>query len=416
MGNYISCLDEKTYPNYFQCMRSYTNQTFKEVSCIIKTESGFKTIPENLIFPIIYGYSPLEYYLLSKDSHLIVLLEKANGENVKYIVDIGEKRRDIYFEEFRTKTPESILLTNQDNNNGPKKLKLTEARAYGFKRIEDIKKLSKVISQKLNNVFYVPLSLSGVLLFSNLQYFPKIYYISRPYTIEIPYVYNTTYTSFGVTKKPIETYNKDLNFFSIMRLEEYPTIEPFSLGLNYDFELDRRNLNKFEIQINYDEFMHRYYSSIAKTAETISISKICPEDIGPQQIVRYNDGIIFIDPAAGLKISTSQKGLEKIIIEAIKDIIEGTEESLLLKHCMKVGNIVVCNEKIKNPDFSKMVTGNIREQLKYYGNRPDNLIKNITIGDIKLRDIIHQPRKDEFEENRKIISRVLELYLKSYNN
>jgi hypothetical protein len=379
---------------------------------------GSKTeaIQKNLIFPTVYGYIPPKYEALSKDSHLIVLLRKENGEDIKYIIDIGKKRRDIYLDELsRTKIPESILLINLDNKNDFKKL--IEARAYFFTTKEDIKKLWKKIDKKLDNIFYVPLSLSLILLINNSKYFPEIYYISRPYTIETPYVYEIIYKSSGITKKPIEIFNKDLNFLSIIDFEKYPTIEPYSLGLNYDFELDQRNLNNFEIQINYDDFTHRLYKSIAKTLETISISKISSEDMGPHQIIIDNNGDIkFIDFAAGLKMPTNQKGLEKIIIETIKDIIEGIKESPLLKHCIKVGNTVVCNEKTINPNFRKMLVYDLEKQLEHCSNRLDKLIRNIKIGDSRLSDIIYQHIKDEFEENREITSRALELYLKSYDN
>jgi len=416
MGNYISCLYEKNYPDYFQCTRMDINPPFTWASYFIKTESRTEAIPKNLIFPTIYGYVLPEHYTLSEDSHLIVLLRKWNGEDVKYITDIGKRRKDIYLDTFsRTKIPESILLINLDKNPFDLK-KLVETRPYYFTTIKDIEKLFKIVCKKLDNVFYVPLSLSLVLLINNSKYFPKIYYISRPYTIETPYVYKIIYKSSGITKKPIEIFNKDLNFLSIIDFEKYPTIEPYSLGLNYDFELDQRNLNNFEIQIRYDEFKHRLYSPIAKTAETISISKISPEDIGPYQIIVDNNGNTkFIDFASGFKISINLKGLEKIIIEVIKDIIEGIKESPLLKHCTKVGNTVVCNEKIINPNFPKMLVYDIEKQLKDYDNRPNKLIRNIVIGDSKLSDIIHQPREDEFEENREIISRTLELYLKNNN-
>jgi len=416
MGNYISCLDEKKYLDYFQCVRNYINPPFEWASYFIRTESRTEAIQKDLIFPTIYGHLLSKYYTLSEDSHLIVSLRKENGEDVKYIIDIGKRRRDIYFDEFfRRKIPESILLINLDNNNDFKKL--IEARAYYFTTREDIKKLWKGICKNLDNVFYAPLSLSIILLIINSEYFTKINYISIPYTIKTPYVYGIIYKSSGITKKPIEIFNKDLNFLSIINFEKYSTIEPYSLGLNYDFELDQKNLNNFEIQINYDDFTHRLYNSIEKTLETISISKISPEDIGPYQIIVDNNGNIrFIDFAAGLKIPTNQKGLEKIIIEAIKDIIEGIKESPLLKHCIKAGNTVVCNEEIINPDFRKMLVYNIEKQLEDYSNRLDKLIRNIKIGDSRLSDIIHQHRKDEFEENREIISRALELYLTSYNN
>jgi len=415
MGNYISCLDEKNYDDYFQCTRNYINPPFKGASYFIKTESRTEAIQKNLIFPIIYGHIQPMYYALSKDSYLIVSLRK-EMEDVKYITDIGKRRRDIYLDEFsRTKIPESILLINSDDNNDFKKL--IEARAYYFTTKKDIEKLWKIIYRELNNVFYVPLSLSLIPLINNSKYFPKIYYISRPYTIETPYVYKRIYKTSNTIKKPIETFNKDLNFLSIINFETYPTMEPYSLGLNYDFELDQRNLKNFEIQVNYDDFTHRLYNSIAKTLETISISKISPEDIGPQQIVIDNNGNPkFVDFAPGLRVSTNQKGLEKIIIEAIKDIIEGIKDSPLLKHCTKNGNYIICNEKIINPNFREIPVYNLEKQLEKCGGRLDKLIRNIKIGDIRLSDIIHQYRKDEFEENREIISKALELYLKSYNN
>jgi len=416
MGNYISCLNEKAYHDYFQCMRDYKNPSFRWASYFIRIRSRTEAIQKNLIFPTIYGRSLSKYHTLPEDSYLIVLLRKENEENEEYTTDIGKRRGDIYFDESsRTKIPESILLINLNNNNDLKKL--IEARAYYFTTRKDIEKLFKRLCRKLDNIFYVPLSLSLIPLINNSKYFPKIYYISRPYTIEIPYVYEIIYKSSGITKRPIEIFNKDLNFLSIIDFEEHPTIEPYLLRLNYDFELDRRNLNNFGIQINYDDLEHRFYNSIAKTLETISISKISPEDIGPYQIVIDNNGNIrFIDFASGLKIPTNQKGLEKIIIEAIKDIIVGIKESPLLKHCIKVRNTVVCNEKIINPNFSKMLVYDIEKQLEGYGNRPDILIRKIMIGDSRLSDIIYQHGKDEFEENREIISRALKLYLKSYNN
>ncbi|MFZ8855626.1 MAG: hypothetical protein ACO2OX_00285 [Candidatus Nanopusillus sp.] len=416
MNSYISCLYERNYHDYFQCIRNYKNPPFTLASYFIRIGSKTEAIPKNLIFPTIYGHISSMYQVLSEDSYLIVLLKKENEEDEKYITDIGKRRMDIYLNEpSRTKTPESILLINLDDKNDLKKL--IEARAYNFKTRKDMEKLLKKISQKLDNVFYVPLSLSLILLIINSKFFPKIYYISRPYTIETPYVYKIVYKSSGITKKPIKIFNKDLNFLSIIDFERYPTIEPYSLGLDYDFELDQRNLNNFEIQINYDDFEHKLYSSMAKTAEKISISGVCPADISPYQIIRDNNGDIrFIDFADGFDVSISQKGLEKIIIKAIKDIIVGIKESPLLKHCMKVGNNVVCNEKIINPNFPKMLVRNIEEQLEDYDNKPDILIRKIIIGDSKLSDIIYQPRKDEFEKNREIISRALELYLKSYNN
>jgi len=417
MNNYMSCLYEKSYYDYFQCVREHVNSknSFEGASYFIKIGSKTVAIPKNSIFPTIYEYILFGYYTLPENSHLIVSLRKADTF-IEYIKNIGERRDDIYFVEYsRTKLPESILLKNPRENDDKK---LIEARVYHLTTKRDIEKLKKSLDKRFADNFYIPLSLSLILLLKNQEYFPNIYYISRPYTIDTPYVYEIIYKTSGIIKKPIKIFNDNLNFLSIIEFEKYPTIEPYSLNLDYKFEQNRNNLNNFEIQINYDDFTHRLYNSIAKTLETISISRISPEDIGPHQIIVDNNGDIrFIDFAAGLKIPTNQKGLEKIIVEALKDIIEGIVESPLIKHCTKNGNYVICNEKIKESELPKMLVADIERPFKDdYNNNIYNLIKNIKIGDNKLIDIIKQHREDKFVENKEIVSKALELYLRSYNN
>jgi hypothetical protein len=432
MDNYISCIYEKNYDDYFQCIRNYVNSKnlFEGASYFIRTPSGTEAIQKNLIFYKIYGRAILNYHNLAflhkaygleypdlpENSYLIVSLKKGN-DTIEYIKNIGEKRKDIYFDgDLRTKIPESILLRNSKNFQDIKKL--IEARPYGFTTIEDIKKLKESLDKRLIDIFYVPLSLSLILLIKNQEYFPNIYYISKPYTINTPYVFRILLGTYDIIKEPIELFNDNLSFLSIIEFEKYPTLEPYLLGLNYDFELDQKNLNKFEIQIKFDEFKHRFYYSMIKTTETISISKFSPADIEPYQIVMKNGKAIPIDIASGNYIIIRQKGLEKIIVEAFKDIIEGILESPLLKHCTKNGNYVICNEKIKKSELPKMLVEDIEKSLSedYYNNRTDNLIKNIKIGDYKLDDIIIQYKDDEFEENKEIVSKALDLYLRSHNN
>ena len=408
----------KKYEDYFQCIREYINSknSFEGASYFIKIGSKTEAILKNLIFPTIYGYIVSGYHTLPEDSHLIVSLKKADT-TIEYIKNIGERRKDIYFIEYsRTKPPESILLKNPKENDYKK---LIEARVYYFTTKRDIEKLKKSLDKRFVDNFYTPLSLSLILLLNNQEFFPKIYYISKPYTIEIPYVYEIIYKTSGIIKKPIKIFNNNnyLNFLSIIEFEKYPTIEPYSLNLDYKFELNRNNLNNFEIQINYDDFRYRILNSIEKILKSISILKFSPEDIGTSQIIRNNDNIEFIDVASGIKMSTSQKGLEKIIVEALKDIIEGIIESPLIKHCTRNGNYVICNEKIEESELPKILVADIERSLKdYYNNNIYNLIKNIKIGDNKLIDIIIEHKKDEFEENREIVSRAIELYLRSYNN
>ena len=419
MSNYMSCLYEKSYDAYFQRIREYVNSknSFKGASYIIKTNSRTEAISKNLIFYKIYGHAILGHHNLldlPENSYLIVLLEKED-DVIEYIKEIGKKRQDIYVFDYylRTKIPESILLRNSKNPEDIKKL--IEARVYGFKTKRDIEKLKKSLDKKLVDIFYVPLSLSLILLLKNPEYFPNIYYISKPYTINTPYVFKILLGSSDIIKEPVKLFNDNLNFLSIIEFEKYPTIEPYSLGLNYDFELDYENLNKFEIQIKFDEFKYRLYDSIVKTSKAISTLKFSPADIEPYQIVMKNGKVIFIDIASGNMVSISQKGLEKIIVGAIKDIIEGIKESPLLKHCTKKENYVICNEKIKDSELSKILVSDIERYL-FYNNRTDNLIKNIKIGDYSLGDIIIQYKDDEFEENREIVSKTLELYLKDHNN
>ncbi|EOD42390.1 Uncharacterized protein Nst1_423 [Candidatus Nanobsidianus stetteri] len=419
MSNYMSCLDEKSYYDYFQCIRNYVNSknSFKGASYIIKTNSGTETISKYLIFYKIYGHAILGHHNLldlPENSYLIVLLEKED-DVIEYIKEIGKRRQDIYVFDYylRTKIPESILLRNSKNPEDIKKL--IEARPYGFKTKRDIEKLKKSLDKRLVDIFYVPLSLSLILLLKNPEYFPNIYYISKLYTINTPYVFKILLGTSDIIKEPVKLFNDNLNFLSIIEFEKYPTIEPYSLGLNYNFELNYENLNKFEIQIKFDEFRHRFYDSIIKTSKAISTLKFSPADIEPYQIVMKNGKVIFIDIASGNIVPISQKGLEKIIVRAIKDMIEGIKESPLLKHCTKKENYVICNEKIKDSELHKIFVNDIERYL-FYNNRTDNLIRNIKIGAQRLDDIIIQYKDDEFEENREILLGTTGLYLGSLTN
>jgi hypothetical protein len=444
MNNYISCLDEKSYYDYFQCIREYVNSknSFKEASYFIRTSSGTKAIQKNLIFYGIYGNLVLGHHNLvflrkiygnkkledfnlpdlPENSQLVVLLKRENdtNDNIEYIKNIGEGRKDIYVSDYylRTKLPESILLRNSKDIEDIKKL--IEARSYSFTTIKDIRKLKRSLDKRLIDNFYVPLSLSFLLLIKQKKYFPKIYYISKTYTIYTPYVFRILLGTSDIIKVPIKLFNKNLNLLLIIEFIKYPTIEPYLLGLNFDFELNQGNLNKFEIQIKYDEFIHRFYDSTKKILELISILKFSPADIGPYQIIRNtdNNNVIPIDIASGNEIPIRQRGLEKITVKALDDIIERISESPLLKHCTKNESYVICNEKIRESELPKKLVEDIERSLleNYYNNRTNNLIKNIKIGDYKLEDIITQYKDDEFEENREIVSKALELYLKSHNN
>jgi hypothetical protein len=78
MSNYISCLYEKSYNDYFQCIREDVNSknSFKGASYFIKTDSGIEPIQPNLIFYTIYGdtilrsLSGLGYIYLPENSYL----------------------------------------------------------------------------------------------------------------------------------------------------------------------------------------------------------------------------------------------------------------------------------------------------------------------------------------------------------
>ena len=419
----MSCLYEKSYNDYFQCIRNYINSKnlFKGASYFIRTNSEMEAIQKNLIFYKIYGPAILGYSHshLPENSHLVVSLKKEN-DNIEYIKNIGEKRKDIYVFDYylRTKVPESILLRNSKNVGDIKKL--IEARVYGFTKKIDLEKLKRGLDKKFIDNFYVPLSLSLPLLLNNQKYFPNIYYISKPYTIDTPYVFKILLGSYDIIKEPIKLFNDNLNFLSITDIIEDSTMEPFLLDQNYKFELNQNNLNKFEIQIKYDEFIHRFYYSMTKIPESISILKFSPADMEPYQITINNnkDSIVFIDIASGNDIAINQKGLEKIIVRALKGIVEGIVESPLLKHCIKNENYVICNEKIKESGLPKILVSDIERSLleNYYNNRTDNFIKNIKINERTLDDIIIKHKEDEFEENKEIVSKTLELYLRDHYN
>ena len=425
MDNYISCLNEKNYGDYFQCIRNYINSmnSFEGASYFIRTNSGMEAIPKNLIFHKIYRDTILGYPYLPEDSHLVVSLKKEN-DTIEYIKNIGEKRKDIYVFDYdlRTKIPESILLRNSKYVEDIKKL--IEARQYGFTTIEDIKKLKRSLDKRLVDNFYVPLSLSFIPLLNNQEYFPNIYYISKPYTIDTPYVFRILLGTSDFIKKPIKLFNNNLSLLSIIDFKKYSTIESYSLGLNYDFELDQKNLHKFEIQIKYDEFTHRFYYSIVKIVNLISILKFSPEDIGTYQFVMNtdNDNVEPIDIASGINLPTNPKGLNKITLDAIVGIAESIDNSPLLNHCIIKDNYVICYEKITKSDLPKRLIKNLNldEILYTHDNtsnkKIDELFKHAKIKDTKLKDIITQHKEDEFEENREIVSKALELYLRDHNN
>jgi len=431
MKNYLSCLNEKSYEDYFQCIREYINSknSFEGASYFIRIGPKTEAIDKKSIFPTIYGYIISRYYTLPEDSYLIVSLRKrtATGiDTIEYITNIGKRRNDIYLDNFRTKLPESILLRNSKDNEEQKKL--IEVRPYNFKTKEDIIKLEKRLRRKLGNEFSVPLPFSLILLINNPEYFPNIYYISRPYTCteknsEFSYIFKIIFKRSDTIKKPIKLFNDNLCCLSIIEFIDSPTIEPYSLNLNSLFELKKENLNKFEIQIKYDEFEFRIYNSIIEVIKAISELMFSPDDIGTYQIVIKDNKPIFIDFASGIQLPINQKGLDRIILEAIGDITESIYYSPLLNHCTINDKYVICNEKITKSDLPEKLTKNLNlDNILNYtyknisGRKIDKLIKSTKIGNIELSDIIIQHRNDEFEENREIASKALELYLKSYNN
>jgi len=430
MKNYLSCLNEKSYEDYFQCIREYINSknSFEGASYFIRIGSKTEAIDKKSIFPTIYGYIISRYYILPEDSYLIVSLRKrtATGiDTIEYITNIGKRRNDIYLDNFRTKLPESILLRNSKDNEEQKKL--IEVRPYDFKTKEDIIKLEKRLRRKLDNEFPVPLAFSLILLINNPEYFPNIYYISRPYTCteknsEFSYIFKIVFKGSDTIKKRIKLFNDNLCFLSIIEFIDSPTIEPHALGLDYRFELKKENLNKFEIQVKYDEFEFRIYNSIIEVIKAISELKFSPADIKTYQVVIKDNKTIFIDIASGIDLPINQRGLYKTTLDAIDGIAESIYYSPLLNHCIIKDKYIICNEKITKSDLPEKITRNLNldEILYKYKNtsskKIDKLIKYTKIKDTKLLDIIIEHKKDEFEENREIVSRAIELYLRSYNN
>ena len=426
MDDYMSCIDERNYYDYFQCIRNYVNSknSFEEISYFIQKNSEIEPLSEDEIFYKIYGHSMLGYPSnLPENSYLMVVLKTINDSR-KYIADM-KGRRDIYvFNYSRTQIPESILLRDSKNVKDIKKaIKMVEARAYYFKTKKDLEKLKKDLDSRRVSNFYVPLSLSFPIVLKNQEYIPDILYISKPYTIRYPYVFGIIHKNSGSIKKPLKTFNVDLNCHLFTKFEKYSTMESFSLGLPYYFELDKNNLNKFEVQIKYDEFIHKFYYSITKIVELPSNLKFSPDDMGPYQVVIDTDKNIAkpIDIGGGIIMITNQTGLEKISIEVLDRITEEIKKSPLLKHCTKKENYIICNEKIKESELPKILVEDIRRPLKNYyyynkNNNLDSLIKNIRIGNYRLDDIIKQHEDGDFEENREIVLEASKLYLRSLND
>ena len=167
---------------------------------------------------------------------------------------------------------------------------------------------------------------------------------------------------------------------------------------------------------------HRFYDSIEKISELISILKFSPEDIGTYQIIRDNKKVKPIDIGSGNRMAINPKGLNKITLDAIVGIAESIDNSPLLNHCIIKDNYVICYEKITKSDLPKKLIKNLNlDEILYThyntsNKKIDELFKHAKIKDTKLKDIITQHKEDEFEENREIVSKTLELYLRDHNN
>ena len=101
--------------------------------------------------------------------------------------------------------------------------------------------------------------------------------------------------------------------------------------------------------------------------------------------------------------------------------LQSIYHSPLLNHCIIKDNYVICDEKITKSDFPEKLIRNLGlDKILYTYNdtsnkKIDELFKYAKIKDTKLKDIVIEHKEDEFEENREIVSRVLELYLRSHN-
>jgi len=280
---------------------------------------------------------------------------------------------------------------------------------------------NKIVNNN-NFYFYIPLSLSLPIVLNYQEFLPRIYYISKPYTISTPYVFEIYYGTHDIIKVPIKLHTVDLCFLSITEIVNSPTIEPYALGLDPRFELKKDNLKRLKIQVKYDEFEFRIYNSTIGLAEVTSESMFSPEDIGAHQVAIKDGKPILIDLASGINLAIDQEGLNKLTLDVIVSTAESIYHSPLLNHCIIKDNYVICDEKITKSDFPEKLIRNLGlDKILYTYNdtsnkKIDELFKYAKIKDTKLKDIVIEHKKDEFEENREIVSRVLELYLKDHNN
>jgi cyclopropane fatty-acyl-phospholipid synthase-like methyltransferase len=77
----MSCLDEKSYNDYFQCVRNYVNSknSFEGASYFIRTNSRTEAIKKDEIFPGIYMPTILNY-------HSLAFLSKTYRLKLEYLI------------------------------------------------------------------------------------------------------------------------------------------------------------------------------------------------------------------------------------------------------------------------------------------------------------------------------------------
>jgi hypothetical protein len=366
----VTTLEETTtYDQYINLMRGIINKRsgLKSASYFAVSGGSTKPIKKEDIFPIVYypevypKYIINQFPLSSKLDYILIVVSTESGEELVYTKEIGEERKDIYMDKYREKLPESIIIKYSVFG---RKFKLEETRSYqefSSKALlidpnKHVEKNIKIMKKSLLDIIEAPTLLSLPLILLKPAYFPPIFYISKPYHQYHPYVlvkrvgvmmgYDTN------LMVPVKTTRNLLSALLITSIIKSPTVEPYLLNLPWDFEFNKRNIRYINVEIEWDEMRYKLKKVLDAFSHVITETKFVPVDLEYYQMVPLNynkkGSIVFIDIAPGLDVALSVRGLKRLYLTYLYELLFGLLSPNLLRKCIKEDNRVICNSGIDN--------------------------------------------------------------------
>ncbi|MEM0481113.1 MAG: hypothetical protein QXQ14_02955 [Candidatus Aenigmatarchaeota archaeon] len=269
-----------------------------------------------------------------------IIIRSSNGNFHIYPL---RERKDIFFNEFRTKKPEALIVYN---DNKKPIFKLVEFRPY---HLNFCKYLENILNGKnLLSLIYLPTSSLNNYILEN-RYLPKILYRSRLYKKNDCYTKKIIYVMRELKTRCINSYRSYLecinkiSAFQLSLVELVPQTLVSRLIFGKSENLDIRDFEKelfeeslrktkFEISKIKDEIDFLSFKIFEVILENLSY----PVDLKLYQIgIDKEDNIKFIDFASGFEsinpnITFSkdkvEKAIKKLVYKAADELTEDLNE------------------------------------------------------------------------------------------